>query len=301
MTARVISILLFIVSASTYYTSTAQNPTDLYLFNLQKSTENEYHIYNPKFLSGFNPGGYTNQPWFTPSGDLLVSVRKAKEKQNDIYLLSVSSRKVKQITQTSANEYSPRVEPDGKHWSVLRQVEGDPLDQQVFEISLQDKTYKSLTPDIRNIGYYAWLSAKELGLFTIEGDVNRLVFLMLTGNVSRKITSAIGRSLYADSKGSIIYVHKFTEDYWYLKKYNPATTLIEVIVETPGKTEDYTLAPDGTFFIAKDQKLFSFNPSYQTTWSEIADLSIYGVNHITRLSVSTDGKQIAVVSEQASE
>jgi hypothetical protein len=38
------------------------------------------------------------------------------------------------------------------------------------------------------------------------------------------------------------------------------------------------------------------DPEKETTWTEIADLSIYGVALITGLVVSNDGHQIALLS-----
>src|SRR5687767_12605295 len=117
---------------SFYATSVvAQNESDLYLFSLERTGKGEYHLHSPKFLNSFNKSGYNNQPSFTPTGDLLISVRKQGEKQNDIWLLSLNAKKYKQLTQTSAFEYSPRIHPDEEQLTVLRKVGDSPLDQQV--------------------------------------------------------------------------------------------------------------------------------------------------------------------------
>ncbi|HJW30340.1 MAG TPA: hypothetical protein VJ508_14005, partial [Saprospiraceae bacterium] len=168
---KVLFLLLYGTSALMLY---GQGKSELYLFNLVKSQDGQYHVFGPKYLSGFNPGGYTNQPYFTPSGDLLVSVRKAGESQNDIWLLSPVLKKCRQITNTTASEYSPQIEPGGDYYSVIRQVEGSPIDQQVYQFPLLGGHYESLTPDVQDIGYYGWLNPGELGLYRIEGESNRL-------------------------------------------------------------------------------------------------------------------------------
>jgi hypothetical protein len=274
----------------------AQEPTDLYQFRLHKSGDHRYHLYGAKWLSGFNKGGYTNQPWFTMNGDVLVSVRKSGEKQNEIYRLNLQTRKIKQITETASNEYSPRMHPDNLHYSVLRQIEGEPIDQQIFIFPLSGGEYKSVMPEIRDIGYYTWLSERELGMFRIEGETNRLVYQNLIENKTRRITSAIGRTLLTDNNGSIVYVHKFATDYWYIKKYNPVSTLVDIVVETPGLNEDFTIAPDGTYFIGKGSKLFCFHPDHHTQWQEMGDLSMYGINKISRMAINPDGDQLVLVS-----
>jgi len=289
--------LQIIVTVIIISSAKAQDPTDVYLFQLQISNDHSCHVYQPKFLSGFNRGGYTNQPWFVSNDQILLSVRMRGDTQNDIYLLSLASKKVKQITRTSANEFSPRIHPDGMHLSVVRQAHSDTIDQQVFQTAWPaGGEYKSVTPKTKDIGYYTWMNKDELALFRLEGEANRLWFENLKDHRNRQITSSVGRTLLTDKTGAVMYVHKFNDDYWYIKKYYPATGTIDIIVQTPGKSEDFVIAPDGTYIMGVGEKLFYFHPVYQPTWKQIADLSIYGITHITRLAVSPDGKQLALVT-----
>jgi hypothetical protein len=290
-------ILQIIITVLTISSAISQDPTDVYLFQIQISPDHSCHVYQPKFLSGFNRGGYTNQPWFVSNEEMLLSVRMRGDTQNDIYMLNVASKKVRQITRTSTNEYSPRIHPDGQHLSVVRQAQSDSIDQQVFQTNWPaGGEYKSITPKTKDIGYYSWITKDELALFRLEGETNRLWFENLKDHRNRQITSSIGRTLLTDKSGAVIYVHKFNDDYWYIKKYYPATGTIDIIVQTPGKTEDFSIAPDGTYIMGLGEKLYSFHPVYQPTWKEIMDLSIYGIRQITRLVISPDGKKLALVS-----
>jgi hypothetical protein len=296
MSTKTISFVSLLISVWTTAITYAQDPTDLYLFQLHAGDNHSYNIYQAKYLSGFNPGGYTNQPWFTSEGNLLVSVRKAGEKQNDIYQLGLKTNIIKRITQTSANEYSPRIHADGLRLTVLRQVEGDSIDQQIYQSALKGGGYKSLTPGIKNIGYYAWIGNDQLAIFTLDGENNHLLSLNLKDNRTRRVTSSVGRSIWSERAGSVTYVHKFTDTYWYLKRYNLTSGTIDIIAETPGLTEDFALAPDGTYFMAAGSKLYCFNAADHTNWEEVGDLSIHGITNITRLAISPDGKQLALVS-----
>ncbi len=298
MLSKYTLIILTVITAWTSSTTLAQDPTDLYLFQLHAGDDHNYNIYQAKYLSGFNQGGYTNQPWFTPSGDLLVSVRKTGEKQNDIYQLSVTTRRVRRLTQTKSNEYSPRIHPDGKRLTVVRQLVGEPIDQQIFQSSLQGGGYRSLTPDIRDIGYYTWVGNDQLALYRIEGESNHLASLNLTDNRTRRISSSIGRTLMSGGGGTIVYVHKYTDNFWYLKKYNPGSSVIDIIAQTPGASEDFALAPDGTYFMGVGSKLYCLHPAHHTAWQEVGDLSIHGIRQITRMAVSPDGKQLVLVSSK---
>ncbi|MEP6647392.1 MAG: hypothetical protein ABJC12_09880 [Saprospiraceae bacterium] len=269
---------------------------DLYLFSLHQTTDGQNHIFGPKFLSGFNKGGITYQPGFTPSGDLLVSVRKAGETQSDIWQLSISDKKIQCLTRTLASEFYPKMIEEGQYLSFIKKEPGERIDQQVFRLDLKTKKVQCMTEDIHNVGSYAWMSPHELGLYRNEGNETILTYLNTTDNKSKRITTSVGKSISSDKNGKLVYVHKFDASYWYLKKYNPSSSLVDVIAVTPEKTEDFVIAPDGTYFMAKDHTLFSMNPGSQTTWSEVADLSLYGIKFITGLAVSDDGHQLALVS-----
>ncbi len=290
-------ILLFAVLAAVGNLS-AQPPSDLYLFSLAREGTN-YFIYHPQLLSGFNPGGYTNQPWFTPDGDILVSVRFTSESQNDIFSLSPQNLTIHRVTQTSANEYSPRFDPTQQYLSVVRQVVGDSMDQQVFVAGLGGGVFKSITPNRKDVGYYTWLDDQHLALFRIDGETNRLERYNLTDQKSRKITSAVGRSLWTASNGAVLYVHKFSTDYWYLKAYDADAFTMNIIAQTPGMSEDFAVAPDGTYFMCDGTTLVRYHPDYDAGWHRVADLSVYGIEAATRIAISPDGTKLAVVASKS--
>ncbi len=293
-------VLFLILSLLFSVAINAQVPTDLYVFELHKAGST-YHIYQPKFLSGFNPGGYTNQPWFTPEGDLLVSVRWLDENQNDIYQLSLNDSRIRRLTHTTSNEYSPRFDPTNEYLSVVRQVEGDIMDQQVCMARLSGGVFRSVTPDRKDVGYYTWIDKDQLGLFRIDGESSKLEKYNIVNQQARKITSVVGRTLWTNAYGSIVYVHRFSNDYWYLKKYNSDAFSMDIIMQTPGMTEDFALASDGTYFMGFEGKLFCYHPDRNTSWQQMADLTIYGIEQVTRLAVSPDGSKLALVSTKINE
>ncbi|MEO6133283.1 MAG: hypothetical protein ABIQ02_15680 [Saprospiraceae bacterium] len=269
---------------------------DLYLFSLHQTPDGQNHVYGPKFLSNFNKGGLTYQPSFTATGDILVSVRRIGDDQNDIWQLSLEQKKIKRVTRTRASEFLPRLINNGQYISFLKKEPVEQLDQQVYRIDLKSLKIQSMTGDIHNIGSYTWMSPHELGLYRMEGSDNVLTYFNTSDNKSKRITTSVGKSIGTDKSGRLVYVHKFDQDFWYLKKYNPSSSLIDVIAVTPPKTEDFVIGPDGTIFMSRDHTLYSMNPALQTTWNEVADLSLYGIKFIAGLAVSDDGHQLALVS-----
>ncbi len=273
-----------------------QSDNDLYIFTLLLATDGQYHVNSPKYLSGFNEGGITDQPFFTPSGDLLVSVRNAGEAQNDIWQLSPASKKIIRITSTKAGEFYPQISPDGLYLSFIRQDPTQVSDQRLYKVELHTLIEKCLSGDLHDIGNYAWMSSYELGLYRDEGAENSLNYLNTNDTKARRITTSVGQTLVADKSGHLIYIHKFNPEYWYVKKYSPASSSIEVVTTTPVKSDEIALSPDGTYFMGKDQILYSMNPSKQSTWNQVDDLSLYGIKYITGLAVSADGHQLALVA-----
>ncbi len=160
-----VSLCFLMLTSGVAYT---QSDNDLYLFTLLLGTDGQYHVNAPKYISGFNEGGITDQPFFTPSGDLLVSVRKSGESQNDIWQLFPTSKKIKRMTSTKAGEYFPQISPDGLYLSFLRQDPTQVSDQRLYKVELHTLIEKCLTGDLHDIGNYTWMSPFELGLYRIE-------------------------------------------------------------------------------------------------------------------------------------
>lgn len=296
-----IRILLFVLLSSLLPPLHGQPSAeyDVYLFSLQKSVKGDLNLFGAKYLTAFNRGGYSNQPWFTPSGDLLLSVRLKGETQNDIWQLSIDSKKYRKLTQTFGNEYSPRIHPDEEHLSFLLKIGNEPLDQQVYKVNMHSGELESVTPEMKNIGYYTWLNQDtDLGLYRIDEGGNNLSYYDASEHKTRRITTSIGRTLMSDKEGHLIYIHKFTEDFWYIKKYDPATSTIEIVTQAVGKNEDFTIGPDGTFYMGNNHLLYYFHPLRDKEWKQLSDLSAYGIKYISRLAVSPDGKEIAVVASK---
>lgn len=286
--------VLFVCTAIAPVSS--QTASDLYLFDLDINSD-AIHVHNARFLNGFNKGGYNNQPWFNPTGELLLTVKLKDDDQTDIYELALDKRSYRKLTNTTTSEFSPRLDPSEDHLTFVQQKSADPIDQEVCRVNRKTHEFENITINMKDVGYYSWLSDTELGLFRVDDTVHKLSYYNTKDFKSRRITSSIGRTLLTDDEGKLVYVHKFDDEYWYIKKYQPSTSSIEIVTQTIGRNEDFAIGPDGSYYMGDKSKLYFFRPEKDKTWQLLADLSAYNIHHITRLAISPDGKKIVVVSD----
>lgn len=273
--------------------------TQLFLFKLTRDDTARWHVHSPAFLSNWNPGGYTNQPEWLDDNTLLVSAKRVEETQNEIYLLDLKQGTVRRMTETPESEFSPTLTPDGKHFSVVRQVHSNEVDQQVYQFPLDlSLPGEAVLPRIQNVGYHCWLGANDIALFLV-GDPIKLGFASITEGTPRIYSSGIGRCLRKTTNGDLAYVHKYSDTFWFLKIMNPDTRTSEIVHETLYGKEDFAIGPSGEYFMGSGSTLYVLDPKATIKrWTPIFDLSVFGITNITRLAITKDNR-IAIVDEKS--
>lgn len=276
----------------------AQAPvSQLYLFKLQKPVTGTWVIHSPKFLSGFNPGGYNNQPFFINDQEVLVTAQEPGSNQSEIYQLHLEQRRIRRLTQTTYSEYSPTITPDGKYISCIRVDDPATNLQRLYRYERQAVgRMNSPLPDIKNVGYHTWLDNNNVALFLV-GKPNQLALVDINSKDPLIFTSDVGRCMSSNSAGHLIFVHKISEAYWYIKEYDPVLQKSTILCETLGGSEDFVQTADGQFIMGKGSKLFKLDPKTEKAWTEIADLKFFGLQSITRLALR--GENLIVVNQAA--
>src|SRR5690606_41959866 len=74
---------------------------------------------------------------------------------------------------------------------------------------------------------------------------------------------------------------------------------IKTIAPTLPDVEDMCWLEDGSILMAKDDVIYKLNPKNKLGWIEIASLKSYGIQNLSRLAISPDGKKLAIVGELA--
>ena len=268
----------------------AQIPqTDLYLFQLGTKDGNTV-LTDAVFLSKFNPGGYTNQPMFFSENEIYVTVQTQNGNQTEIYALNPDRRELTRVTDTPESEYSPTVMPDNRHFSVVRVDANAGAAQRLWKYPLNRSHGGSVIfPDLTDIGYHAWINENEAILFRL-GNPNQLVIADVRTGQSKYVAQNPGRCYKRMSNGNFAFVHKSSEEAWFLKELDVKKGTLRTIIQTPGGSEDFTILADGTYLTARGSKIYRFKEGEMNNWELMTDLNGFGIQQITRMDVSRGGR-----------
>lgn len=288
------SILLCLWIGSFYTIAQAPN-TQIYLFDWVKAPDGNIALHTPKILTAFNSKGYNNQPFFINENELLVTVQLPQANQTDIYKLNFTMGTKQQITQTTQSEYSPTLTKDRARMSCVRVDNPADATQRlyIYDLAPQGKISSPL-PDIKNIGYHTWLEDKSVALFLVNKPSQ--LAIVHTGTKDPLVFSSdVGRCMTSNEQGHLIYVHKISDEYWYIKDYDPTLQKASIITQTLPGVEDFVMMSDGSFLMGKGSKLYRIKPGAEKSWTELADLKYFGLSSISRLAIH--GKHLALVNQ----
>ncbi|MEM9917503.1 MAG: hypothetical protein AAF990_05370 [Bacteroidota bacterium] len=299
---HLITLLLLVVGLSAQAQKLPE--TNLYLFDVEAITDSIFQFSNPKFLSGFNLGGYNNQPYFVSDNEIYLTVQTPRDTtQSDIFSLNLQTRQLTRITQTLESEFSPifipptdaDIDDNNYAFSAIR-IETDAARSQRLWRFPMDRSSKGqpVFRTLNNVGYYSWIGSRRVALFLV-GSPHRLVVADTRTETVVDIASDIGRCILPMPGGDLAYIDKSRPDSWLIMRLDTRFYRTQLITATLPGSEDFAVLSDGTFIMGNGPKLYKFHPRKDNNWIEIADLNYYGIRNITRLAV-TEGK-IAIVGD----
>jgi hypothetical protein len=287
---RTIATLLFLVAANAH-AQAAPDP-DIFLVSLSR-TGGKLAVSGARNLT--NRAGYDNQPNWSRDGRTLFYTSVRDDAQADIYRVDPSgTAPAVRVTLTAPeSEYSATPMPNRNAISVIR-VERDST-QRLWAVPLDNSPSTVVLERIKPVGYHTWANDTLLALFVL-GSPNTLQLASTTTGRGDTITTSIGRSLHTTRDGQVSFVHKVSNEEWWLTLLDPKTKQQKRLVRMPRRVEDYSWTPDGMVLIGEGSVLKSFDSQRGGDWETIADLAPHGLNGITRLSVSPRGDAVAVVA-----
>lgn len=274
----------------------APRDTDVLLADLHWESEGPPSLGEPTNVTA-RPG-YDNQPRFLPDGSgLWYTAVDTHTGQSDIYRYHLADGRVARVTSSSPeSEYSATPLPDGSGISVIR-VEADST-QRLWRFDADGSAPSVLLEDVAPVGYHAWIDETTGALFVLGEPATLQVADLRTGR-ARVVARDIGRSLQAIPG---------TFDVSYVQRHADGTSTImrlpgdggepSPIVAAVGGGDFHAWAPDGTLLMAEGPVVFAAPEADERSWTPVADFSDLSVL-VSRLAVSPDGSQIALVAELA--
>lgn len=265
----------------------AQPNTEIYLLDLKKQDNGALTLSNPVNIS--NNVGYDNQPLFWKDSKSILYARTI-DGQTDIARYFIKSEKTVVISDTpQGGEYSPTPMADGRISGIRLDTTGLQL---LYAYDLKGKN-EVLVNDLV-IGYHAWLSPNTMVAFVLGETATMQIINTTTGN-AEIVAEDIGRSLHQiPGSENFSYLDKSVDE-WTINQMNPETKETVVLTKSLAGVEDYAWTSSNQILMGKGSKLYVWEMGKE--WKEIADLSEHTISNITRLSISQDGKKLALVAE----
>ncbi len=277
-------------------TSWAQPNTDIFVFSLHFNNET-IALKDGKNVT--QREGYDNQPYFFSDTQLYYTAQQ-NDGQTDIFRVKVPQGKPKAVTQTAESEYSPTPVPNEKALSVI-QVEADGT-QRLWKFPLKGKKTPSVVlPTLQPVGYHIWTAPTQLALFVL-GEPNTLQVASTTDEAAETLLGNVGRCFqHIPNSEQISFVHKVDSTQWMIKSLDTQTGTIEEITATLPEVEDYVWLNNQTLLMGKGSKLYLFTVGQSVTWTEVGDLSSFGIYAFDRMAVSPNRLFLAVVASDFDE
>lgn len=263
--------------------------TDIYVYRLNRRLPLGSRLFNIT-----NRRGYDNQPFWDGSSLLYTSARGG---QTDIFRYQDGRNTA--VTATPESEYSPGLTPDGKAISVVR-VERDST-QRLWRFPIAGGDPQVLLPSIKPVGYYAWLDSTLVALFVL-GSPNSLQIADVRTGASRVVTTGIGRSLQRVPRSRRASFVRQVGGRWQLETVNPVARgdgsfAIDTVALLPDSAEYVVWRDERELYTAAGRTIFRMRLP-RRTWEPVAELA--DLSRLSRLAISPDGRNLAVVAEDQS-
>lgn len=282
-------LLLLCLNFSNY--SQQPNP-EIFLLSIEKNGD-KFTFSGGKNIT--NNAGYDNQPSFTLDNRSILFTSNRNGKDTNIYEYSLADGKTEQITISEDNEYTAK-DFDGKTLNFIR--EGSDQTMTIFKYDRATKQESKALKIKEPVAYYAFNSKGDALVWV------RYAFFIHWVNTEKNINRFVtdygqpSTPQLIPNTDNFSFIKRLPNDELWIYEFNPSNQAIRPIVQPKDAKLTYCWLPDGTLLAGSGTKLFKFNEKTDKRWIEVADLASFGIKDIGRIAASSDGKNLALVSNQ---
>jgi hypothetical protein len=296
------SILLASLGASRTTIAQAAPPsTDVYLAPVKMQRG---QLVVGSVVNITNRPGYDNQPSFTPDSKSILFTSVRADAQADIYRYDLRTKSTSRVTSTTESEYSATVFGDGSRFSAIR-VEADST-QRLWSFRLDGGDPRVLFEAIKPVGYHAWVDSTTVAMFVL-GRPNALVIADTHGGRVDTVARDVGRSLLPlPNGGGFSFVQRMPDSSRILMAVDmrgsgrDRRTVSMPLVRMPTQADYVTWLEPAVAIAGSGSQLLLWRGGRKSgQWSNLVDLSRYGLRRISRLALSPDHSWLAIVAEPA--
>ena len=236
--------------------------------------------------------GYNNQPMFSEDSHFIYFTSE-QDGQTDVTEYSIQSGDLRLVLSSPESEYSPTPIPGQEAVSVIRVEPPDQL-QRLWSIAIADGASELLMPNVEPVGYHTWLDEQSVAAF-ILGESFTMHKAVVGDQPSEFLADNIGRTLRTHSHtGHVLFVDKNSEP-WTIASFDTGSGRQTTIMNLFPGVEDFETDTAGRFWMGSGSKMYR-SSSTQDSWELAVDLREIGIDNITRLAASPDGKYLAIVA-----
>ncbi|MFK7829550.1 MAG: hypothetical protein AB8B57_07215 [Congregibacter sp.] len=263
--------------------------TDVWLLELVQE-EGALRAVKPRNLT--NRPGYDNQPFFTPSGDLLYV--QMEDEKTDLWRWSIDAERSTNITATpKQGEYSPTPIPESDGGiSYIRSP--DDTSGRLWRMPREGATPEIVFPDIGPVGYHAWFDTDHVALWLLQ-DPSVLQLVELSTQETRTLATGVGRTPQSVPNRRAVSFARANDAGTAVEVYDLDLDRTEMVALLSEGGEFHAWTPDGVLLSSAESRVLAWRAG---KWQTVADLAYLGLR-LSRLAVSPDGTRLALVAEPA--
>ena len=283
--------LLFLFTFTTTFFTFSQENTEVFVFDISHSYEG-LELLNGRNIS--NNEGYDNQPSFLSNESVVFAGNN--NGQTDISEYNLASSLQKWInSKTEGGEYSPQKFPSNSDVAAVR-LDTDGM-QRLYRYDNKNGNSTEIIKDLQ-VAYFAFYNDKTMLATVLNSDKLDLVMIDLSSKSVDTMFYNAGRSLQkVPQTNSMSYSLVNDEGNLDLYLLDMKTFESFFVSELPIGIQDYVWINDTQILVGSGSRLYMYDTLGGSEWNRVASVEEYGIQNISRMAISPNGKKLALVAE----